>query len=349
MSKLTCENFNINYFGYEDAAVNGFSAEFSGGFNVIFGESASGKTSLLKGLAGLIPSTGDVYLDGASLQDVPLKERDFQLLFDDYSLFSRHSVRYNLEYPLKIRKVPKAERRRMAEQAAALFDLDLMVDAPVYKINEWHKVALVFCRAYIRRAKVLFIDNVLSHLDLGTRRDAFYRFLPMFAGRGTIIYATDSAEEAAFLSDKIHYLNSGYLLQVGSLAELRETPACAAAFRAFNTCSSLFPAEIKENGISLFGTLVPFDLSRLIGENYLGKECLLGVRAEDFVLSDDGFSATVQGAFFSGDHPIYRATAGEYSVFFFSDKALPVGAGIQLSVRRAAYLFDALNERSVVR
>ena len=172
MSKLVCKDFSVQYFGY-DAAINNVTTTFSDGLNVVFAGEKGGKTTFLKALAGLIPHSGELYLDDVNMDDVPLKDRDFQMLFDDYALFSRRSVRYNLEYPLKIRKMPKDERRALIESVAPLFDLDIMIDAPVYRLNEWLKVTLVLCRAYMRRAKVLLIDNIFSKLSLSERREAF--------------------------------------------------------------------------------------------------------------------------------------------------------------------------------
>ena len=100
MSKLECKDFSVQYFGY-DAAISGITTEFCDGINVVYAAEKGGKTTLLKAFAGIIEYKGELLLDGEDVKTLSLKERDFQMLFDDYALFSRHSARYNLEYPLK--------------------------------------------------------------------------------------------------------------------------------------------------------------------------------------------------------------------------------------------------------
>ena len=348
MSKLICRDIHIKYFGH-DESVCGFSAEFSDGFNVIFGAEKSGKTTLLKGIAGLIGSEGDVFLDETDVRSLSMRERDFAFVFDDYGLFSRRTVRYNLEYPLKIRGVPKEERRRIARESAALFDLEIMIDCPVYKLNEWHKVALALCRAYLRNAAVLFIDNVFAALDLCTRKEAFYRFMPLFTNRGIVVYATDSVEEAAFLSDKVQYLNCGYLLQEGSVAEFRSAPSCVAAFESFHECVSVLPATLTEEGLLALGTVIPFDLSRLIGENYVGTEVYIGLRAEDVVTAEEGIPATIVGKFYSDNGYMYSARSGDAELYLSEEADHPVPSDVHFVIRNVFTLFDPTNERAIVR
>ncbi|MBP5404478.1 MAG: ABC transporter ATP-binding protein [Clostridia bacterium] len=348
MSKLTCRDVNVGYFGY-DNVIRGFSADFSDGFNVVFAGEKGGKTTLLKGLAGVIESKGDILFDGEDVRGLSLQERDFAMVFDDLALFERRSVRYNLEYPLKLRKLPKERRNEIVREAAALFDLDVMIDAAVYKLNVWHKTALSLCRAYLRRARVTFIDNVFASLDLETRREAFYRFMPLFSGRGIVVYATDSVSEAAFLSEEILYLNCGYLLQKGSLSELSEKPACAASFLTFSEHAALLPARLTEEGIKVFDFLFSFDKTRLIGENYIGKEVLLGLRPEDAEIALSGASAVFQGRFFGEKGSLCALNVEGNPLFILGDTSLSVGEEVKFIVRKVFALFDVVNERAIVR
>ena len=348
MSKLTCRNVHTKYFGYEES-ICGFSADFSDGFNVVFGAEKSGKTTLLKSLAGLISSEGDILLDDTDVRTLSLKDRDFAFVFDDLALFSRRSVLYNLEYPLKLRKVPKAERRHLAREAAALFDLEVMIECPVYKLNAWHRVALALCRAYLRKAAVTFIDNVFACLDVCTRKEAFYRFMPLFADRGILIYATDLASEAAFLSNDIYYLNYGYLLQRGSFSDLRERPSCCAAFEAFNDCVTLLPAMITAEGLKVFDSVVPFDSSRLIGEQYVGNDVYLGLRPVDISLSENGISATIKNKFYSEKGHIYSATCFGVDLHLLDGRDLAPNSDVHFIINNVFALFDRNNERAIMR
>jgi len=348
MSKLECKDFTVKYFGY-DAAISGVTTDFSDGLNVLYAPAKGGKTTFLKALAGIVEYKGELLLDGVDLHDIPLKERDFQMLFDDYALFSRHSARYNLEYPLKLRKVPKAERRAILEEAAALFDLDLMIDAPVYRLNEWHKVSLVLCRAYLRKAKVLLIDNIFSKLDPQSRKEAFLRYLPLCSGTGIVIYATDDPNEASALSDRIKLLSYGYLLQEGSVSDFRTRPSSITAFASFADYPSILPCVIEEGGLSLFDHR--FDLSEisLISDAYLGKEAVVGLSLHDLVRSDVGFVSTVQGRFYQGGEKVYSMRCNEVSFFLSDPDDHRVGETLCVSLRSLTGLFDRINERAIMR
>ena len=336
------------YFGY-DTAISDITTTFHDGINVLFAQEKGGKTTLLKAIAGIVPYVGLITLDGVSLSELSIKERDFQMLFDDYALFSRRSARYNLEYPLKLRKIPKAERRTRVEAVAELFDLDLMIDAPVYRLNEWHKVSLVLCRAYLREAKVLLIDNIFSRLDPQSRREAFLRFLPLFAERGIVIYATDEVFEAESLSREIKFLSCGYLLQEGAPQDFIEKPACSAAFSAFTDYATMLPCGLKKEGIMLFDKEFPFDLSALLSEEYYEKEVIAGFRPDDFLLSEDGFSALIKGRFYYGNRIVYRLEKEGCTVWAFGESSWKVGEQVNVKPNRAPKLFDPINERSIVR
>lgn len=348
MSKLECKDFTVRYFGY-DAAISGVTTSFFDGINVIFAEEKGGKTTFLKALAGIVPYSGELTLDGEDISMRHFKDRDFQMLFDDYALFGRHSVRYNLEYPLKLRNVPKEERRARAEEAAKRFDLDLVIDAPVYRLNEWNKVCLVLCRASLRRAKVLLIDNIFSRLDPISRREAFLRFLPLFDQQGIVIYATDSMDEAAALTKKIKLLSYGYLLQEGSREEFRANPATLNAFLSAETYSTVLPCIVEKENVILFGRSFSAPDRSLIGENYCGRSAFAAFSPKDFSLSEDGFEAKIKGQFLSDDGYVFLSSAEGEDLFFYSDQAFKIGDIVRLVPRRVTRLFDEINQRSILR
>ena len=344
MSKLVCKDFSVKYFGY-DAAINSVSTTFLDGLNVLFAGEKSGKTTFLKAIAGIIPYEGELYLDDVKVRDIPLRERDIQMLFDDYSLFLRHSVRYNLEYPLKLRKVPQQDRRKAVDEVAALFDLEYMLEAPVYRLNEWLKVCLCLCRAYLRKPKVLLIDNIFSKLSLPERSEAFHRFMPL-VNEGIVIYATDSRTEASELSRDIKFMSCGYLTQEGTPEDFSKAPLTLAAFSAWEEYPSLLPCFITDNGVIIEGELCEQSLS-LKSDLYLGKEAIAAVAANDVTLSANGFKAIVCGKFYSGEKKVYSAKTSDFSVYFISDKELLMQSEVTLSVRRLIAVFDAFNERRI--
>lgn len=345
MSKLICKDFSVKYFGY-DAALSGITTTFSDGVNVIYAAEKGGKTTFLKAIAGIVPYQGELTLDGTSLDGISLKERDFQMLFDDYALFTRRSARYNLEYPLRLRKVPKEVRIKMVEEVADLFDLDVMLDAPVYRLNEWLKVALVLCRAYLRRPKVLLIDNIFSKLDPTSRKEAFLRFMPLFR-EGIVVYATDSAEEAATLSRSIKLISCGYLMQEGSASDFVKKPNALSVFEAFEQYPSVFTCTVNKKGVMVDGCSFALKFT-LKSDVYLEKEVLAACAPTDLFISEDGFDVAVRGKFYFGDKPLYVGENNGAKFFFFGDEGLSMDQNVKLSVKNVAGLFDSLNERSIL-
>ena len=345
MSKLSCKDFTVKYFGY-DAAIDHVTTTFYDGVNVIFAGEKGGKTTFLKALAGIVPYEGELTLDGTPVSDLALKKRDFQMLFDDYALFSRRSVRYNLEYPLRLRKFSKEERRRLIEEAAPLFDLDIMLDAPVYRLNEWLKVTLTLCRAYLRRAKVLLMDNIFSKLSPTLRKEAFLRFMPLFKD-GIVVYATDSPEEAAALSRDIKFLSYGYLTQEGSVESFKTKPNAVSAFLAFEEYPTILPCVVTQNGLEAEGCSFALNFN-LKSDVYVGKKVLAGIAPDGIVSEDEGFEAIVFGKFYRDGSPVYSARTEGGTVFFASEEGLAVGATVRLKIKKIVALFDALNERNVL-
>lgn len=348
MSKLVCRDVCAKYFGYEES-VTGFSASFSHGINVIFGAQGSGKTTLLKAICGLNEASGDVFFDEVNIRDIPLKDRDFQMVFDDLGLFGRHSVRYNLEYPLKKRGVDKATRQNALLEAAVKFGLDVMIDAPVYRLTEWHKIALALCRVYLRKPKVVFIDNVFSCLDLCTRKQAFAEFMPLLANLGIVVFATDSISEAATLSKDIYFLNAGYLLQKGSVREILHEPSCASAFLSFNEYPSVLEVQLEKEGVLIDGFKTSFSSKLPISDVYVGKTVLLGALPMDFVLSDAGFEGQVVSRFYTTDDFVYVIQTKAGRVYAALSEILSVGDSVKIGLRCVRFLFDYANERRITR
>ena len=345
MSKLVCKDFSVQYFGY-DAAINKVTTTFSEGINVIFAAEKGGKTTFLKALAGLIPHSGELFLDDINIDEVTLKDRDFQMLFDDYALFSRRSVRYNLEYPLKIRKMQKEERRALIESVASLFDLDIMIDAPVYRLNEWLKVALVLCRAYMRHAKVLLIDNIFSKLSLSERKEAFRRFMPLFRD-GIVIYATDSKEEAASLSRQIKHLTCGYLMQEGAPTEFISKARSLSVFSAWCDFPTILPCTVREHGLEFFGILYEVAIKGKVS-SYVGKDVIAGIMPQDISIAETGVDAVIVGRFYQEDRMIYCAEREGSRLFLFADQDIADKSIVKLNIAHATGVFDALNERNIM-
>src|SRR4051794_4363629 len=195
----------------------------------MLGPSGSGKTTLLRMIAGFErPDDGTVELSGADVTRQPPYLRNVNTVFQDYALFPHMTVRENVEYGMKVRKVSRAERRPRAERALDLVRLnDLGARRPV-QLSGGQRQRVALARAIVNEPRVLLLDEPLGALDLKLRQEMQLELLRVQREVGiTFIYVTHDQEEALTMSDRIAVLNHGVIEQVGGPVEVYERPSTA--------------------------------------------------------------------------------------------------------------------------
>ena len=224
---LKISNLKQTYF-YGATAIRGLNLEANDGEKIaILTKSGGGKTSLLKCIAGLFSADegSSIVIDGKDVTGAKIKHRDVRLIYDDGGLVKNRSVKFNLEYPLKIRKIPKNERKRIVESVCCDFDLLPFYKEIAYRLFEPQIITLAIARAFLREAKVTLIDDIFSLIKGEERKSVFNALLPKLSSiKGITIFATDSVEEAFSFADKIVVLNAGWHLQTGSPRDLMDNP-----------------------------------------------------------------------------------------------------------------------------
>jgi putative spermidine/putrescine transport system ATP-binding protein len=217
----------VKRFG-DVVAVDGVDLEVrEGEFFSMLGPSGSGKTTCLRMIAGFErPTHGRVMLGGIDVGDLPPYERDVNTVFQDYALFPHMTVRENVEYGLRVRKAPKAERRRRALDALAMVRLDAFGDRKPGALSGGQRQRVALARALIMRPKVLLLDEPLGALDLKLRQQMQVELKQIQQEVGlTFIYVTHDQEEALTMSDRMAVFSHGKIEQVGTPAEVYERPA----------------------------------------------------------------------------------------------------------------------------
>jgi putative spermidine/putrescine transport system ATP-binding protein len=215
------------YFG-DVAAVDGVDLEISAGeFFTMLGPSGSGKTTTLRMIAGFErPDEGAIELAGVDVSQLPPYARDVNTVFQDYALFPHMTVQQNVEYGLMVRKVPKAERRRRAEEALAMVRLGGFGRRKPAQLSGGQRQRVALARAIVNRPKVLLLDEPLGALDLKLRQDMQIELKRIQREVGiTFVYVTHDQEEALTMSDRLAVFNEGRIEQVGPPAEVYEHPA----------------------------------------------------------------------------------------------------------------------------
>ncbi|HAM24651.1 MAG TPA: spermidine/putrescine ABC transporter ATP-binding protein [Actinobacteria bacterium] len=198
----------------------------AGEFLTLLGPSGSGKTTILRMIAGFeLPTSGTVELDGVDVTNAAPFERDVNTVFQDYALFPHMSVLENVEYGLRVRKVPKVQRRERAEQALADVALASFGSRRPAQMSGGQRQSVALARALVNRPHVLLLDEPLGALDLKLREQMQVELKEIQREVGiTFIFVTHDQDEALTMSDRIAVVNEGRIEQVGTPAEVYENP-----------------------------------------------------------------------------------------------------------------------------
>lgn len=209
-------------------AVNDVSLEISDGeFLTLLGPSGSGKTTVLRMIAGFEkPDSGSIYLDGQDVTENPPYERELNTVFQDYALFPHLTVRENIEYGLKIKKVPSDKRKIESDLALEQVRLTGFGDRKPSQLSGGQRQRVALARALINKPKVLLLDEPLGALDLKLREQMQLELKDIQRKVGiTFIFVTHDQEEAMTMSDQIAVFNDGKIVQIGTPREIYNSPA----------------------------------------------------------------------------------------------------------------------------
>ncbi len=217
------------HFG-EVKAVDAVSLDIHDGeFFSMLGPSGSGKTTCLRLIAGFDrPTSGEIFLYGQDVSDLPPYERNVNTVFQDYALFPHMDVGQNIDYGLMIKHVPAAERAQRVQEMLELVRLPGLAGRKPSQLSGGQRQRVALARALINNPQVLLLDEPLGALDLKLRQQMQVELKSIQQRVGiTFIFVTHDQEEALTMSDRIAVFNHGRIEQIGSPAEIYEHPASA--------------------------------------------------------------------------------------------------------------------------
>jgi len=261
---------------------------------VIVGPSGCGKSTLLRMIAGLEEITdGIVTIDARVVNDVPPKDRDIAMVFQNYALYPHMSVRENMAFGLRLRKFPRAEIESRVNEAAALLGLGALLDRRPKALSGGERQRVAVGRAIVRKPKVFLFDEPLSNLDAKMRVSMRAELAKLHTRlRATMIYVTHDQVEAMTMGDRICVMKAGRVQQVAEPLELYHRPAnlFVAGFIG-SPPMNLFRGRLDGNESRLVFTeegatgsgvtlTLPADLAARM-DRYAGQQVVLGVRPED--------------------------------------------------------------------
>lgn len=192
----------------------------------MLGPSGSGKTTVLRMIAGFEPTTsGSIFLDGQDVTSLPPFDREVNTVFQDYALFPHMTIFENVEYGLKVHRVPKAERQRLVTKALQQVRLDHLAERRPSQLSGGQRQRIALARALILRPKVLLLDEPLGALDKQLREQMQVELKQIQREVGiTFVFVTHDQEEALTLSDRIAVFKDGKIEQIGTPREVYEKP-----------------------------------------------------------------------------------------------------------------------------
>jgi spermidine/putrescine ABC transporter ATP-binding subunit len=259
-----------------------------GEFFSLLGASGCGKTTLLRMLAGFEEATaGEIAIDGATMSGVPPHRRSVNMVFQNYAIFPHLTVRENIAYGLRRRKLPQPERDRMVDGMLDLIKLPGFGDRRANQLSGGQRQRVALARALILRPKVLLLDEPLGALDKQLREQMQLELRALQRAVGiTFVFVTHDQEEALTLSDRIAVMAGGRVLQIDTPAALYERPATREVAGFIGTMN-FFDARVtgRENGSA---TLDVEGLGALAAPaaEVRGERVCVAVRPEKFALSE---------------------------------------------------------------
>lgn len=295
------------HFG-DVVALDDFSLDIADGeFLVLVGPSGCGKSTALRMIAGLEePTSGSVLIDGVDMVDVEPQDRDLAMVFQSYALYPHKSVRQNIEFPLKSRKVPADQRRTEAETAAGLLGLGDLMERRPGQLSGGQRQRVALARALVRRPAVFLMDEPLSNLDAKTRVQTRAELSALHAELGaTFIYVTHDQVEAMTMGTRIAVMSDGRLQQVGTPEEVYDRPVnlFVAGFIG-SPPMNIVEAEVVGSDLEMIVVRIgtgTFGIATSLlvrgaptATPAIGTRLAVGIRPEHLQIGDGPISATVR-------------------------------------------------------
>ena len=307
MARILLENVTKIYEG-KVTAVRNFNLNVTDGeFMVIVGPSGCGKTTTLRMIAGLEQATsGNIYIGDRLANDVPPKDRNVAMVFQNYALYPHMTVYQNMAFALKMRNVPGDEIKKRVEEAASLLDIQHLLHRKPRSLSGGQRQRVALGRAIVRSPRVFLLDEPLSNLDTGLRLTTRMELKGLHRKfRTTTIYVTHDQAEAMSLGDRVCVVREGEIQQTAGPMAVYERPANKFVAGFLGTpAMNFFAGSLKlKNDVAYFAIgnesiRLPQRL-RAVLRDYYDRQMVLGVRPENISMqhlpqqSDNAISATV--------------------------------------------------------
>ncbi|MEK6452948.1 sn-glycerol-3-phosphate ABC transporter ATP-binding protein UgpC [Caldifermentibacillus hisashii] len=331
-------------------------------FIVFVGPSGCGKSTTLRMIAGLEEiSKGELYIDDKLVNDVPPKDRDIAMVFQNYALYPHMTVYDNMAFGLKLRKMPKDEIDKRVKDAANILGLEQYLDRKPKALSGGQRQRVALGRAIVRDAKVFLMDEPLSNLDAKLRVQMRAEIAKLHQRLNTTtIYVTHDQTEAMTMATRIVVMKDGVIQQVGSPKEVYDNPENVFVGGFIGSpAMNFFKAKIEGEYVVLDEKVrlkIPGGKLKLLKDNgYVGKEVIFGIRPEDihdepvFIESfpDDVIEVKIEVAELTGaELMLYSSLAGhDFVARIDARNQIKAGDKVKLGLDlNKAHFFDTETE-----
>ncbi len=342
-------------------AVDDFNLEIADKeFIVLVGPSGCGKSTTLRMVAGLEEITrGELRIDDRLVNDVAPKDRDIAMVFQNYALYPHMTVRQNLEFPLKLRKVPKAEIDRRVNEAAEILGITQYLERKPKALSGGQRQRVAIGRAIVREPKVLLMDEPLSNLDAKLRNQMRAEIIKLrHRINTTFIYVTHDQTEAMTLGDRIVIMKDGEVQQIGTPQEVFNKPVntFVAGFIGMPQMNMFDGRLVKKDGkyavqVGNATIVVSEDKQERLKAHNIGEQDIqIGVRPEHITLGE------VEGGTITGEVEVsemmgssvhlHMNTLGRDCIVIvptldLADNSLDIGSTVKFTFApNAVHMFD---------
>ncbi len=365
MASISFRNVTKIYDGADKPVVPNLNLEIADKeFIILVGPSGCGKSTTLRMIAGLESiSSGELYIGDRLVNQVPPKDRDIAMVFQNYALYPHMSVYKNIAFGLTLRKVDKDEIDKRVHEAARILDLEHLLERKPKALSGGQRQRVALGRAMVRNPSVFLLDEPLSNLDAKLRTSMRSEIARLHRRLDTtFVYVTHDQTEAMTMGDRIVVMKDGYIQQFDTPKVLYSTPCnlFVAGFIGSPQMNFLDVKIVAEDG-KMFACLnndkieIPAFKHEALAP-YVDKEVIMGVRPEDFLAFDqltetNGLSAEVDFCELLGAETNLYVFVGDKKVIVrmpsYMDKPEEGYIKVPIEMERA-HFFDKETEQAIV-
>lgn len=280
----------------------------NGEFFTLLGPSGCGKTTLLRMIAGFNSiEGGTIAFDSLVINDIPAHKRNIGMVFQSYAVFPHLTVRQNVEYGLKIRKIEKSELKQRVDEVLKSVKIEEYQDRLPERLSGGQQQRVALARAIVIHPQVLLMDEPLSNLDAKLRIEMRSAIRDVQKQIGiTTVYVTHDQEEALAISDRIAVMKDGVIQQIGSPKEIYARPYNTFV-STFIGHSNLFYGTVRKKSVTSveFADGYKIKMSNLENSVKDGQKVVISVRPEEFSISKSGLKCKISNSTFLGKYTNY--------------------------------------------